>query len=254
MPTVEHQIQEKLDSLQTELDCRLLLAVESGSRAWGYASATSDYDVRCIYYFPAHRYLSVRAPRDTVEWELNEVFDINGWELRKTLGLVLKSNLTVYEWAHSPIVYRHSPWMDEFRSIILDALQPERLASRYLGMAASTIHRYLSGEEVPYKQYFYALRPLLAARWVLQNRAPAPVPFADLRHLLPAHMQGVTDELLMLRNRSTEKACGPANAYANDFILRELATLDDLVQAMPKSPEPDISPLDDFFRRVVMTD
>ena len=254
MTTVEQQIQAKLDSLQSELDCRLLLAVESGSRAWGYASTTSDYDVRCIYYFPAHRYLSVRAPRDTVEWELNDIFDINGWDLRKTLGLVLKANLTVYEWANSPIVYRDSPWLDEFRSLILNALQPTRLASRYLGMAASTIQRYLSGEEVPYKQYFYALRPLLAARWVLQHSTPAPVPFADLRHLLPDHMQGVTDELLMLRNNSTEKACGPANTFANDFILRELATLDDLVQAMPKSPEPDISPLDDFFRHVVMTD
>lgn len=251
MNTIEQQIQLKLDELQRQKECRLLLAVESGSRAWGYASTTSDYDVRCIYYYPQERYLSIRPPRDTVEWELNDVFDITGWELRKTLGLTLKSNLTVYEWADSPIVYRKSPWLPEFRQLIRRVLQPGLLASRYLGMAASTIHRYLEREEVPYKQYFYALRPLLAARWVLQERRPAPVPFADLRHLLPDEMQEVTDELLALRNSSVEKASGPAHPAAMAFITRELAALDALAATLPPPETPDTAPLDDFFRRVV---
>ena len=251
MDTIEQQIQYKLDELQRQKECRLLLAVESGSRAWGYASSTSDYDVRCIYYYPQERYLSIRPPRDTVEWELNEVFDITGWELRKTLGLTLKSNLTVYEWADSPIVYRSSPWVEEFRSLIRSVLQPGWLASRYLGMAASTIKRYLEREEVPYKQYFYALRPLLAARWVLQERTPAPVPFADLRHLLPEDMQAVTDELLALRSGSTEKAVGPAHPAAMAFISRELAVLDALAATFPVADVPDSASLDDFFRRVV---
>lgn len=251
MNTIEQQIQLKLDELQRQKECRLLLAVESGSRAWGYASTTSDYDVRCIYYYPQERYLSIRPPRDTVEWELNDVFDITGWELRKTLGLTLKSNLTVYEWADSPIVYRKSPWLPEFRQLIRRVLQPSLLASRYLGMAASTIHRYLEREEVPYKQYFYALRPLLAARWVLQERTPAPVPFADLRHLLPDDMQAVTDELLALRSGSTEKATGPAHPAAMAFITRELAALDALAATLPPPETPDTAPLDDFFRRVV---
>lgn len=251
MKNIEQQIQNKLDDLQQQKGCRLLLAVESGSRAWGYASANSDYDVRCIYYYPQERYLSVRLPNDTVEWELNEVFDITGWELRKALGLTLKSNLSVYEWADSPIVYRSSPWLPEFRFLIRSVLQPGLLASRYLGMAASTIHRYLERQEVPYKQYFYALRPLLAARWVLQERRPAPVPFADLRHLLPDEMQEVTDELLALRNSSVEKASGPAHPAAMAFIVREMAALDTVLRAQPVSPTPDFAPLDDFFRRVV---
>ena len=249
--TIQEQIQQKLDDLQLQKGCHLLLAVESGSRAWGYASADSDYDVRCIYYFPRDRYLAVRLPRDTVEWELNEVFDINGWELRKSLGLALKSNLTVYEWVDSPIVYRTSPWHEEFRHVLGKVLRPRMLASRYLGMAAGTIHRYLMREQVPYKQYFYALRPLLAARWAMQERKPAPVPFADLRYLLPDDMQSVTDELLVLRNSSSEKAVGPAHPAADAFIAHELAALDTMLASMPEEPEPDTAPLDDFFRRVV---
>ena len=251
MNPIEQEIQQKLDALQAEKNCRLLLAVESGSRAWGYASQDSDYDVRCIYYYPQERYLDVRLPRDTVEWELNEVFDITGWELRKSLGLALKSNLTVFEWADSPIVYRTSPWHEEFRSVIRSVMQPRMLASRYLGMAASTMHRYLQRDEVPYKQYFYALRPLLAARWVMQELVPAPVPFADLRPLLPQEMQSVTDELLALRNGSTEKATGPAHPVADAFIVRELAALDAMLQNMPAPAEPDTAPLGAFFRSVV---
>lgn len=125
------------------------------------------------------------------------------------------------------------------------------LASRYLGMAAGTIHRYLMREQVPYKQYFYALRPLLAARWAMQERKPAPVPFADLRYLLPDDMQSVTDELLVLRNSSSEKAVGPAHPAADAFIAHELAALDAMLASMPEEPEPDTAPLDDFFRRVV---
>ena len=114
-----------------------------------------------------------------------------------------------------------------------------------------SIHRYLMRDAVPYKQYFYALRPLLAARWAMQERKAAPVPFADLRHLLPDDMQSVTDELLVLRNNSSEKAIGPSHPAADAFIARELAALDNMLAAMPNEPEPDTSPLDDFFRRVV---
>ena len=148
-------------------------------------------------------------------------------------------------------ILRKSPWLPEFRQLIRSVVQPGLLASRYLGMAASTIHRYLEREEVPYKQYFYALRPLLAARWVLQEHKPAPVPFADLRHLLPDEMQEVTDELLALRNGSDEKASGPAHPAAMAFIVREMAALDAVLRAQPVAPAPDFAPLDDFFRRVI---
>lgn len=250
--TVVANIQNKLLELESVNDCRLILAVESGSRAWGYASTTSDYDVRCIYCHGPEHYLSVRAHRDTIIWELNDVYDINGWSLQKALRLALRANVSVYEWADSPIVYRRSPWMDEFRAVTRAVMQPEKLAAAYLGMATSTYKRYLTQENPPYKEYFYALRPLLAARWVLQERTPAPVRFAELRPLLPQAMQPVADELLALRCGHAEKARGCAHTEALRFIAGEMAALKACVGGCEPKPAPDCALLDDFFRRVVM--
>lgn len=246
------QIRQRLADMQRAHDCRLLFAAESGSRSWGHASQNSDYDVRCVYYHPQACYLRVYPPRDTIEWELNEVFDINGWDLRKALHLALKSNVSIHEWAHSPIMYETSPHVDEFRALIERVMQPERLAYRYVGMAVSTFKRYLEAPQVPYKEYFYCIRPLLAARWVLRERRPAPVPFAELREaLLPADMQDEVDTLLQLRANSTEKAMGPVRPVAAAFIQREIESLRATLDAAPDLAFPDPAPLDDFFRRVV---
>lgn len=250
--TTEQQIQQKLDALTQRLDCRLLLAVESGSRAWGYASQDSDYDVRCVYWYPQERYLALQQPRDTVEWELNEVFDINGWELRKALNMAARSHLTIFEWCDSPIRYRSSPWHEEFRAVIRGMMQPERLAGRYVGMAEGTFRRYLMLERPPYKEYFYAIRPLLAARWVMQERTPAPVPFATLRQaLLPDAMQDTVEELLHLRNANTEKAVGPPHPQALRWIEQEIAELHRILPDHRTLPPADTASADDLFRRMV---
>lgn len=252
MSDIIPQIHARLDALQRHHGCRLLLAAESGSRSWGHASQDSDYDVRCVYYHPQETYLSLTPPRDTIEWELNPVFDITGWDLRKALQLALKSNISVYEWAHSPILYRSSPWLEEYRAVVEGVMQPRRLAARYAGMAASTRKRYLGRTVVPYKEYFYAIRPLLAARWVLQERTHAPVRFAELRAaLLPADMQEEVDTLLHLRAAGKEKAAGPARPLAESFIDRELQSITDSLAATPMPDLPDPAPLDDFFRRVI---
>lgn len=247
-----NNIQAKLSEMEKARDCRILFAVESGSRAWGYASETSDYDVRCVYFHPAARYLSILPLRDTTEWELNDVYDINGWDLRKALQLALRSNISVFEWADSPIVYRTSPWHEEFRAVTRSVMQPGYLASRYVGMAVSTYKRYLTLPNPPFKQYFYALRPLLAARWVLQEQAPAPLLFSTLcEALLPAEMRDEVDELLLLRSSGTEKATGPLRPRAQEFICREIAALQAVLADFTCAPSLSTAALDAFFRRVV---
>ncbi|MRR55720.1 MAG: hypothetical protein EG822_14650 [Deltaproteobacteria bacterium] len=43
------KISKQLTNIKTERDVRILYAVESGSRAWGFASRNNDFDVRIIY-------------------------------------------------------------------------------------------------------------------------------------------------------------------------------------------------------------
>ncbi|MEL7219109.1 MAG: nucleotidyltransferase domain-containing protein, partial [Pseudomonadota bacterium] len=96
-PKIRTEIDHRLATLASEEGVRLLLAVESGSRAWGFPSPDSDYDVRFIYVRPRRDYLALKTPRDVIERPIVDEIDLNGWEIRKTLGLMLKHNAVVSE-------------------------------------------------------------------------------------------------------------------------------------------------------------
>lgn len=251
MDNIIQNIQDKLTEMERVHDCRILFAIESGSRAWGFASQDSDYDVRCVYYHPVEKYLSINSMRDVIEWELNDVYDINGWDIRKALQLAMRSNITIFEWAYSPVIYRTSRWHEEFRAVISSVLQPELLAARYVGMAESTYKRYLTMAEPPVKQYFYAIRPLLAAHWVLESGRAAPVPFAELRHLLPPDMEEEINTLLVLRRDHTEKARVGLRPKALEYICREIESLHRVLEPFSRKEELPTARLDVFFRRIV---
>ena len=78
-------IKQKLNEIEKIENVQIIMAVESGSRAWGFASPDSDYDVRFIYVREAEDYLKLKPLRDVIEWQLDEVYDISGWDLKKAL-------------------------------------------------------------------------------------------------------------------------------------------------------------------------
>ena len=102
-------IQKKLGEIEAQEHVKILHCVESGSRAWGFASPDSDYDVRFVYLRRREDYLRLEGIRDVIEWQLDDVLDINGWDIQKYLRLLYKSNPTVFEWDLSPVVYRTTP-------------------------------------------------------------------------------------------------------------------------------------------------
>ena len=99
-------ILEKLQEIEERENIKILHCVESGSRAWGFASPDSDYDVRFIYVRPKEFYLRLDKTRDVIEWQLDDTLDINGWDIDKTLTLLHTSNPSLFEWNSSPIVYK----------------------------------------------------------------------------------------------------------------------------------------------------
>ena len=108
-PDVLDEIQQRLDLIVAEEDVRLLFAVESGSRAWGFPSPDSDYDVRFVYARHITDYLRLEDRRDVIERPIVDEIDLNGWDIKKALQLMLKSNAVISEWLQSPIVYRAEP-------------------------------------------------------------------------------------------------------------------------------------------------
>src|SRR4030065_2466253 len=102
---MEETIRAHLGQIEADENVKVVYACESGSRAWGFPSADSDYDVRFLYVRPVEWYLSIDEKRDVIERLVSEGLDINGWDLKKALGLFRKSNPPLLEWLGSPIVY-----------------------------------------------------------------------------------------------------------------------------------------------------
>lgn len=173
-------ILSKLGEIENRENVKILLVVESGSRAWGFASPDSDYDVRFIYVRPKEDYLRLEKTRDVIELPIEGELDINGWDLDKTLRLLRASNPTLFEWFSSPIVYRETAFAQEFRSIMQRYFSSKRGLSHYLSMASSNYREYLKGNMVKAKKYFYVLRPVLACRWILDKGSPPPMLFSEL--------------------------------------------------------------------------
>ena len=142
------KIQTQLRRIEEEENIKILLAVESGSRAWGFASPDSDYDVRFIYIRRLEDYLRLDAIRDVIELPIDDVLDINGWDLQKTLRLLYKSNPTLFEWFSSSIVYQKTEFADEFRDLMMHYFSSKKTLYHYISMAEGNYREYLKGEIV----------------------------------------------------------------------------------------------------------
>lgn len=212
-------ILEKLKTIEYQFDVRVLYACESGSRAWGFASPDSDYDVRFIYVHRIDYYLSIDDQRDVIELPINDVLDINGWELRKALRLFRKSNAPLYEWLQSPIVYAEDlAFVGEMRSLISTNFSARAGMHHYLSMAKGVFEGELSGEMVKLKKYFYALRPILAAKWIADVKSVPPMDFGSLRKLMPGSLTDLVDDLLSMKSKVDESLLIQKNWELNAFI------------------------------------
>jgi len=158
---MKHQILAALAEVEQQHSVRVLLAVESGSRAWGFASQDSDYDVRFIYTHPRDWYIRVFEQRDVIEPQGEGLLDPSGWELRKALRLLSKCNLALNEWLNSPIVYREAEGFRCQLQVLIPAFfNPIAAVHHYLSMARTAFDARESGGTISAKKLFYACAPL----------------------------------------------------------------------------------------------
>ena len=220
-------VPEKLQEIEKEYGLKVLWAVESGSRAWGFASPDSDFDVRFIYKRKTEDYLKLDFRRDVFEMPIDDTWDVSGWDLDKTLKLLQKSNPTLYEWFQSPIVYASDGFNERVEPLLKECFSEEKMLYHYTGTAVQTIKNYLKGEKVKPKKYFYALRPVLACIWILSFHTAPPVPFADLYDsVLPDEMKECVDYLLDLKINGPEKMLIDPVEELDGFLDRKIREID----------------------------
>lgn len=245
-------IPKKLDELEQLEQVKILHAVESGSRAWGFASPDSDYDVRIVYVRKKEYYLRLEEKPDFINWELNDVYDINGWDLDKALRLFQKSNATLFEWANSPVVYRTTREWEEIYGKMKGFFAKKAAMYHYYGTAKSNYLQYLGGERVNYKKYFYVIRPLLACRWIDEHAAPPPVFFDTLKQQMPDHeIKARIDELQEQKIKMKEGEMGSRQAEIHRFIEAELAFYEARIKALPDERNNDWAYINQVFLKQI---
>lgn len=225
IPTdMQRTIGARLDEIERDHQVRVLLAVESGSRAWGFASVDSDFDVRFLFVRRVEDYASLFAKRDVIEQPIDSALDVSGWDLRKALSLGLKWNPALIEWLTSPITYRERGWEAEaLRKLFARPMGRDALIRHYYGLAVKQFGRHMEGHEtVNLKKYFYVIRPAVALLWLQQR--PYTTPPMSLPDLLEGVRMStaVTDALSELRARKAEQSefgSGARIAALDEFCI-----------------------------------
>jgi predicted nucleotidyltransferase len=228
-------IKQKLRELEQENNIRVLYACESGSRAWGFPSPDSDFDVRFIYTRLLNDYLGIIEIRDVVDLPVSEVLDIGGWDLKKALKLFLKSNGPLYEWLQAPIIYESSSgFVQELRELMPKYFSLKAAGHHYFSMASNTVNNDLQGEQIKLKRLFYALRSTLVCKWLIEKQTVPPMELAHLRVLVDdSDFQTTLNELLKRKAISDEKTLIDHIPLLTYWLNATLADCKTAISALP---------------------
>ena len=247
------KIATQLQAIATQEQITILYACESGSRAWGFPSPDSDYDVRFIYLRPLEWYLSIDDRPDTLDLPIDSLLDINGWDLRKALKLFKGSNSAIYEWLQSPIIYQsHGNLPAELLHLANSYYSARAGIHHYLNMTTSCNREHLQADTVKLKKYFYALRPILSAMWIVEYRTFPPMVFDKLLPLISDRLDILAeiDRLLTIKATANESTTIAASPILNNFIRSEIDNCEAAVKLIPKQ-EINVLALDRLFKQYV---
>jgi len=248
------EIKKELLRLELQHDIKILYAVESGSRAWGFASTDSDWDVRYIYIHRLDWYLQIDDKKDNQEEILPNDIDLAGWELKKALRLFRKSNPPMLEWLRSPIVYlQQYSTTDKLRELAKEFFNPKSCLHHYLHMAEGNYKQYLQKDFVRVKKYFYVLRPILACDWIRNTNTMIPMEFSKLleSQVEDQNVKTEIQHLLTRKMEGEELSEEPKMQILNDFLEQKIKFYQDYVKTIGQIKQADTERLDKLFKETI---
>lgn len=247
-------IKKELIRLEKQYEIKVLYAVESGSRAWGFESSDSDWDVRFIYIHKLDWYLNIDDNKDSLEEILPNKIDLAGWELKKGLRLFRKSNPPMLEWLRSPIVYLEQfSTTEKLRELTKEYFNPKSCIYHYLHMAEGNFNDFLNKEKVKVKKYFYILRPILACDWIRETNTMAPMEF-DILLESQVHVLKIKAEIqnLLYRKIAGEELNEePKNHILNDYLEYKIQFYKEYVNSIEKQQLPNTDKLNRLFKETM---
>ena len=251
------KILQRLSEIESRYDVKVLLAVESGSRAWGFASKDSDYDVRFVYVHRKEWYLKLIEGRDVIE-ELDPdgVMDFAGWDLKKALLLMGKGNCGFAEWLNSPTIYRKDEeFFQKMNTLQKDYFRKISAVNHYYHMAMNHNKRYLEKRGCEMKRFMYHLRGLLAAKWAAIHGTYPPVLFEELMEKMveEENIKNEIGKLVELKRESREHNTTIVNDDLVNYANRIAAEIEPMLGSFPEDKTQDYKKLDDFFLNILNT-
>ncbi len=251
-------IDRRLDDVRIQEGVVIPLAVESGSRAWGFPSPDSDYDCRFVYIRPLNAYLSPWPQRDVIETPLDKIYDVNGWDLGKAIKLLAGGNAVIIEWLTSPIVYgAETAFKTAFLDLARCIVRRDLVAYHYLSLGMAMWKRVATDpKDVALKKIFYALRPAAALRWLRMqpDESVAPMHFPSLMEQcdLSPDLRAEIDDLLLEKSRTRELGRGPIPKRIAAFVQTEFESAERIVSARPRAAKGPVNwEAEEFFRKIV---
>lgn len=249
---MEERITHFLNQIETEQNIKILLACETGSRAWGFPSPDSDFDVRIIYCHPKDWYLNLMEPKDSIDLMFDDnMIDITGWDLRKTLRLLLKSNASVLERIQSPIVYQQSEsFVQEINTLAPQYYSRIATIHHYLGLAKKCFADIDKQPEFKLKKFFYALRAAVNCIWILDREEVPPIVFQEAlaRIEIDSALVARINELIALKATQSEAYFHSGEAELVKFIKKSIKRAQRESTALPAS-KGDVEAMNSFFRK-----
>lgn len=218
---MKRQIIRLIREVEKKNKVKIVWAIESGSRAWGFASEDSDYDVRCMHIGKLDNYLGLSQPPQQINVARDNL-DLESWDIKKFAELGLKSNPQIAEWLRSSIIYFDSSIRERFRKYFDEGCSLEFLRQHYLRMAKRNYHKYMgTGMSHSCKKYLYVLRGIACALYIEKEKKLPPLPYKEVILYLPEYVQ-VFFEKCVFKKNTTEKTEIIADERISNFIEKNL--------------------------------
>lgn len=241
-------VAKRLEAIEKEQGIRVLFAAEAGSRAAGTQWESSDFDVRFLYLRPREEYLRLDPLPDTLEYPLEEGWDLCGWDLRKALQQIHKGSPQLFEWLYSPVVYRDRDFSRRFAPLMAQWFQPRSAAQHYLGRLKTPMKYIPRDEALVVKHWLYAVQFALSARWVMQRRTPPPVSYRELAQaLLPGQHAAAVEQLLTWKTSGRLSLEMPPDEALKQWLDQQALELPGKIKALPADPQRSWDELTRFF-------
>ena len=252
--TIKQNILDKLHHVETANDVKIILAIESGSRGWGFAATNADYDCRFIYVHKQEHYLSVFEQKEFIEYELDEVFDIKGYDLKRTLNYIVKSQATINEWLTSNVAYiKNEPVIRRLKALADDFFNPIPISYHYLSLARKMLEEITMEEEAKIKKYFYILRPIANLNYIHQF---GKMPFMEYDRTLEATtlMSDIFSAIQELKSQKMSLAEHdkiPQHKLLIDYFKTEIERFENILKKSKHEKNKDYARVDEAFRTII---